>query len=104
MANPARIPLWLKLAYTLFMCVMVPTYWRAYGPLNFLWFCDVAAFVALAALWLESPLLASMGAVAMTLSQALWTLDLLTRLIHVPLTKMGPTSYMLEPGIPLFVR
>ena len=104
MADPARIPLWLKIAYTLFMCVMVPTYWRAYGPLNFLWLCDVATFVALLALWLQSPLLASMGAVAMTISQTLWTVDLLTRLFHVPLTSFGPTNYMFDPGISLFVR
>lgn len=104
MTRRARIPLWLKVAYTLFMCAMAPTYWRAYGPLNFLWLCDVAAFVTLAALWLESPLLASMGAVAMTLSQTLWTIDLLTRLLHVPVSSIGPTSYMFDPGIPLHVR
>ena len=104
MSHRHPIPLWLKLAYTLFLVVMVPTYWHTYGPLNFLWLCDAAAFITLAALWLESPLIASMGAVAMTLSQALWTLDLLTRLLRVPLTTLGPTQYMFEPGIPLFVR
>jgi len=104
MAHPARIPLWLKVAYTLFMCVMVPTYWHAYGPLNFLWLCDATAFVALLAIWLESALLASMGALAMTISQTLWTIDLLTRLFHVPLASLGPTNYMFDPGIPVFVR
>ena len=104
MERTARLPLWLKLAYTAFVCVMAPTYWHAYGLLNFLWLCDVTAFVALAALWLESPLLASMGALAMTVSQALWTFDLITRFLHVPLTSLGPTNYMFDPGIPLFVR
>jgi hypothetical protein len=32
----ARIPLWLKLAYTAFMAVLVPVYWWNYGPTNFL--------------------------------------------------------------------
>lgn len=36
------IPIWLKLAYTLFVCALVPIYWRQYGPANFLWFSDVA--------------------------------------------------------------
>jgi hypothetical protein len=31
------IPLWLKIAYTLFVCVIVPVYWRHYGAANFLW-------------------------------------------------------------------
>ena len=35
-----RIPLWLKLAYTAFMAVLVPVYLRNYGPTNFLYFCD----------------------------------------------------------------
>ena len=30
------IPLWLKLAFTAFMFVLVPVYWANYGPTNFL--------------------------------------------------------------------
>jgi hypothetical protein len=30
-----RMPLWLKLAYTAFMAVLVPVYWHYYGPTNF---------------------------------------------------------------------
>lgn len=55
--KPHRIPLWVKLAYTAFVCVLVPYYLSAYGPTNFLYFCDVALLMTLAALWLESPLL-----------------------------------------------
>src|SRR5437763_306427 len=32
------LPLWLKLAYTAFMGLLVPIYWRNYGPTNFLYF------------------------------------------------------------------
>ena len=39
------IPLWIKIAYTLFVCVLVPFYLRFYGPMNFLWFSDVALLV-----------------------------------------------------------
>ena len=49
-----QIPLWIKIAYTLFICVLVPVYWVQYGPGNFLWFSDIALFVTAAALWLET--------------------------------------------------
>jgi len=56
------IPLWLKIAYTLFVCLIVPIYWRRYGPANFLWFSNIALLATVPALWLESALLASMMA------------------------------------------
>ena len=36
------IPPGLKIIYTLFVCALVPIYWRQYGPTNFLWFSDIA--------------------------------------------------------------
>ena len=48
------------------MAVLVPVYWYYYGPTNFLYFCDVALFLTLAGIWLESPLLISMCAVGIT--------------------------------------
>ena len=50
------VPLWVKVGYTAFLCVLVPYYWRTYGPTNFLYFCDTALLLTLAALWLEMPL------------------------------------------------
>ncbi len=50
MAQRHRIPLALKLAYTAFVAVLVPYYWVTYSPWNFLFFCDVALLIALAAL------------------------------------------------------
>ena len=55
-----RMPLWLKLAYTAFMAVLVPVYWHYYGPTNF---CDLALLITLVGIWIESPLLVSMCAV-----------------------------------------
>jgi len=97
-----QIPLWLKCAYTLFCAVLVPYYWHAYGPSNFLYFCDVALFFALGAIWLESPLLASMPAVGILLPQALWMLDLLGELVGLRL--VGLTEYMFDQRIPLVAR
>jgi hypothetical protein len=36
-----RIPLSIKLGYTIFLAVWIPAYWQAYGWENFLWICDV---------------------------------------------------------------
>ncbi len=99
MEDRPRIPIALKLAFTAFLCVLVPYYWTAYTPWNFLFFCDVALLMTLAALWLESPLLSSICAVGITIPQALWVLDFLTggRVV-------GMAGYMFDPKYPLFVR
>ena len=47
--SPRQIPLAIKLAFTAFMAVLVPVYWKQYGPTNFLYFCDLALFITLAA-------------------------------------------------------
>ncbi|WJR79271.1 hypothetical protein [Bradyrhizobium sp. NP1] len=98
----ARIPLWFKLAYTVFCAVLVPTYLIVYGPTNFLYFCDVALLTALAAIWLESPLLASVPAVGILLPQALWVVDFLAAAVGIELT--GLTAYMFDAKLPLFTR
>ena len=94
-----RIPLALKLTYTAFVAVLVPYYWITYSPWNFLFFCDVALLITLAALWTEDPLLMSLPAVGITVPQMLWVVDFLT---GSRIT--GMTSYMFDPKLPLFVR
>jgi hypothetical protein len=54
------IPPGLKIIYTLFVCAVVPIYWRQYGPTNFLWFSDIALLALVPAVWLENALLVSM--------------------------------------------
>ncbi len=97
-----RIPLWVKLLYTAFLAVLVPFYWRSYGPVNFLWFCDIALLVTLPALWLESPFLSSLEAVAIAFPQLCWAVDFTAHLAGIHL--LGLADYMFEPRIPLFVR
>ncbi|MFO0925454.1 MAG: hypothetical protein U0736_00215 [Gemmataceae bacterium] len=71
-----RLPLGIKLL-TAFVAVLAPYYLHAYGPTNFVYFCDVALLMAVAAVWLESPLLASPPAVGILLPQTLWCIDFL---------------------------
>jgi hypothetical protein len=97
------IPLWFKIAYTLFVCFIVPIYWRRYGPANFLWFSDIALLVTMPALWLESPLLASMMALAVALPEVAWNVDFFVRLT-TGASLMGLSGYMFDRSIPLFIR
>jgi hypothetical protein len=97
-----RIPMSVKLLYTAFMCLLVPVYWKNYGWTNFLYFCDVALFMTLAAVWLEKPILASMPAVGILLPQALWCVDFLGSAVGLPVT--GMTGYMFDSKISWFAR
>ena len=97
MLRPQRIPMELKLSYTLFVTVLVPYYWVNFSPWNFLFFCDLALLMTLPALWLESSRLMSIPAVGLALPQLLWMADFLT---GARIT--GMTSYMFDPQVPLF--
>jgi hypothetical protein len=98
-----RIPLWLKIAWTVWLAVWAPVYWRQFGPQNFLFFCDIGNVLIGIGLWMESPLLFSWAASGLLLFQTLYTLDLAGALLlgrHF----IGGTEYMFDPGLPLFVR
>ncbi len=100
---PRPIPLPVTIAFTVFVVVLVAKYWPAYGPLNFLYFCDIALVTTLIAMWRTWPLLASMGAVGIMLPQTLWMVDFMVRLTtggHV----VDLTEYMFDPKEELFVR
>jgi hypothetical protein len=99
------IPLWLKIAYTLFLCVLVPAYWRKAdaGALNFLWFSDIALLATGAALWLESRLLASAMAVGVLAPELFWNAGFFFRLVtRRKLTNL--TEYMFDSRRPRFMR
>jgi len=97
------IPLGLKVIYTLFVCALVPIYWRQYGPANFLWFSDIALFALVPALWLENALLVSMMAISVVFFEALWNVDFFVRLLTGK-ALIGLSAYMSDPKIPLFIR
>jgi hypothetical protein len=97
-----RLPLALKLALTAFVCVQVPFYWWAYGPTNFLYFCDVALLLSLVAVWTEHALPAGMAAVGILVPQAVWVLDFVGGLFGHPF--VGMTAYMFQESQPLSAR
>ena len=97
-----RIPLLVKILYTAFVAVLVPYYWSAYGPTNFLYFCDTALLLTAVAVWLESPLLASACAIGILIPQAVWVVDFLGGVLGA--APIGMTAYMFNPKLSLFTR
>ena len=101
----APLPRGVKLLYTLFVFMLVPVYWHHYGPANFLWGSDIALFLLLVAILFETPLPASMMALAVLVPELIWTVDFLARLLFGfdPALFRG-TAYMFDPARPLLVR
>jgi hypothetical protein len=98
-----RIPLWLKLLWTVCVLVWVPVYWREYGLQNFLFFCDLGNLFIAAGLWLESPLIFSWQATSLLLFQTLYTIDLVGTLLSGH-HWIGGTEFMFDPHFPLSIR
>ena len=97
------IPIWIKLAYTLFVAVTVAVYAVKWGPGNFLWFSDIALIGTVPALWLESGLLAGMMTIAILLPEILWNLSFFVQLATRRRVS-GLTDYMFDRSKPLYLR
>ena len=65
----------LNISLTLFIIVLIPVYWKTYGPQNFLWLSDIGLFLTVLALWLKSSLLISMACVGVLFIELLWAND-----------------------------
>jgi hypothetical protein len=97
------IPVWLKLTHLLFVAFLIPIYRRQYGFANFLWFSDIALLALGPAMWLESPLLSSMMALAVLGPELLWTVDFLWQLA-TGRSWFGLSAYMFDREIRQFIR
>lgn len=98
-----RVPWLLKIAWTVWVAIWVPFYWRQYGAENFLFFCDLGNFLIAIALWTESALIFSWQATGLLFFQTLYAIDLVGAALsgkHL----IGGTEYMFAPQIPLVVR
>jgi hypothetical protein len=96
-------PLAVRVAFTLFVAVLVPYYWSFYGPANFLWVCDLALLLTVTAVWLDSRYLASMQLVAVLLPCLIWLTDFTLRLLTGHFLTSW-THYMFRDDIPLVIR
>jgi hypothetical protein len=98
-----RVPLWLKIGWTVWLMVWAPLYWRQYGAQNFLFFCDLGNVLIGVALWLESDLIFSWVACGVLLFQTLYAIDLGGAVVtrhHL----LGGTEYMFDPHVGLAIR
>jgi hypothetical protein len=98
-----RVPLWLKIAWTTWLLLWAPIYFRQYGAQNFLFFCDLGNLLIAAALWLESRLIFSWQAVALLVFQTLYALDYVGALL-LGKHAIGGTEYMFDNSVPIVVR
>jgi hypothetical protein len=103
LGEDAVFPLWVKLLCSAWVVVLVPVYWRCYGPSNFLWFSDIALFVGVAALWLEDAFLASTQALSVGVLELIWLADFLAHL-NLGRGVVGLSGYMFDARIPRFLR
>ena len=97
------MPLAVKLLYTVFVLAVVPVYWRTLGPLNFLWFSDIALFAIVVAMWLESSLIVSMQSISVLAFEIGWTVDFAIGLL-VGRSPLGLSTYMFRSQTPRVVR
>lgn len=93
------VPHWLKLAYGSFVAALVPVYWRAYGPGNFLWLSDIGLAATAAAVIAERPALAETMAVGLLPLETAWSLD-----FAAGGKLLGLSGYMFEPERPRWLR
>jgi hypothetical protein len=97
------LELTFKIAYTVFICILIPVYWKKYGPANFLWFSDIALFGIGIAMWIESSLIASMMALAVLIPETFWNIGYFGRLITGK-RMFGLSEYMFDESKSLFLR
>jgi len=101
-----RIPLWLKVAYTLFAVVFVVVQLRV-TPALLLWFCNAAIVIILVGIWMESRLLLSTQLLAIVWPHVIWQIDYFGQtafdLKVFAICGLTPAEYMFNPDYP-FIR
>ncbi|HWF92804.1 MAG TPA: hypothetical protein VN684_11005 [Terriglobales bacterium] len=98
-----RLPLWIKLLWTLWVMAWLPLYWKCYGAQNFLYFCDLGNLLILAGLWLESSLIFSWEACGLLVFQTLYAVDLIGAwFFHKHW--IGGTEFMFDASVPFYLR
>jgi hypothetical protein len=93
----------MRWAAAVWLAVWLPAYAAVWGWANFLHLCDIAVVLTCVGLWRGSSLLLSSQAVASTVVDLVWTIDVAWRLLfgkHL----VGGTEYMWDPRFPLWVR
>jgi hypothetical protein len=98
-----KLPIWIRCVAAVWLVFWFVVYWRSWGPLNFLHFCDIAEILSCVGFIADSALLISSQAVASLLVDAAWALDAGWTIVfgrHL----IGGTEYLFDPSHALWVR
>lgn len=103
--RPRAIPLFVKIAFTLFFIVHGIFNIEEYGPQTYLWYCNTAILTGLLGMWLENRMLVSMCAIATIVPLGvIWTIDYISPLLFNGKRFAFVAAYMADPSVPLPVR
>lgn len=103
--HSSRLPLWLKLSYTLFVVLLASVYLLEYGIENFLWGSDIALLVTVFGLWLENRFLISTMVIGILLPEIIWNIDFFSRfIVGSDVLGLNITAYMFDPNRLLLLR
>jgi hypothetical protein len=91
------VPRWMKAGCGGFLGVLIPVYWRAYGPGNFLWLSDLALFATVASAVTERPEPAGAAAGVLPLELS-WCADFAIG------GRFGLADYMFDAELPTGLR
>lgn len=114
LAQPARfmfpfasqqrsIPIGVRLAAAVFLFVWVPVYWHYWGPTNVFFLCDLAVLLGCIGLAIQSALLISSQALAISFVSLFWIFDVGWHLLFGT-SFIGGTDYMFDQNYPLWLR
>lgn len=93
----------LRFFLTVFLVVLIPTYYNVYGPQNFLWMSDIALFLIVIGLWTRSSLYMSMAAVLTLFLEVFWTIDYFYNL-STGVNLFDIAGYMFDEQYSIFIR
>lgn len=97
-----RISAPIKVAYTLWLALLVPLWVIYHGWGNFLWLSDVALFGMLIGVWFESRLLVSMMTIGSLPLELAWVVSYAASLVAG--RPIGVADYMFDDSLPMLVR
>ena len=101
--HAATYPNWMRWTALAWFVVWFPSYWRTWGPANFVHLCDMAVILTCIGMWTHSALLISSQAVGILIVDAVWTVDAASRIFLRRVLVPG-NEYLLDPRYPAWVR
>lgn len=98
-----KFPAPLRWGSVIWLAIWIPAYWRTWGAVNFLHFCDIAVVLTCVGFIFDSTLLISSQAVASLLVDATWIADVSWKILFGHYL-IGGAEYMTDSHYALWVR